>query len=101
MLDKQTFPFVLHDLPYEYSALEPIIGRETMILHHDKHLKKYIDNLNNILKDYQEFHSWTLKKILSNLYTFPDNIINEKTTTNMIQKISAIFAVNPLISKEI
>lgn len=25
----------------------------------------------------------------------------EKTTTNMIQKISAIFAVNPLISKEI
>ena len=25
----------------------------------------------------------------------------EKTTTNMIQKISPIFAVNPLISKEI
>ena len=27
--------------------------------------------------------------------------VNEKTTTNMIQKINPIFAVNPLISKEI
>ncbi len=30
-----------------------------------------------------------------------DKRVNEKTTTNMIQKINPIFTVNPLISKEI
>lgn len=36
----------LPPLPYAYNALEPIIDEETMRLHHDKHHKKYVDDLN-------------------------------------------------------
>ena len=74
MLNKQHYPFSLPDLEYPYNSLEPIISEMTMKLHHDKLLKAYIDKLNDILKDYPEFHGWTLEKILSNLYTFPENI---------------------------
>lgn len=74
MLNRENYPFKLEPLGYDYCALEPIIGKETMILHHDKHLKNYIDKLNIILKDYPHFHSWSLEKIISNLYSFPENI---------------------------
>ncbi|KAI8439259.1 hypothetical protein MSG28_013096 [Choristoneura fumiferana] len=36
----------LPDLPYEYSALEPVISREIMSLHHSKHHATYVANLN-------------------------------------------------------
>ncbi|KAJ2945501.1 hypothetical protein O0L34_g314 [Tuta absoluta] len=39
---KHTLP----ELPYEYSALEPVISREIMQLHHSKHHATYINNLN-------------------------------------------------------
>ncbi|CAG9564969.1 unnamed protein product [Danaus chrysippus] len=39
---KHTLP----DLPYEYSALEPVISREIMCLHHSKHHATYVNNLN-------------------------------------------------------
>ena len=38
-----------HTLPplrYAYDALEPIIDAETLKIHHDKHHKKYVDELN-------------------------------------------------------
>lgn len=33
---------ILPPLPYAYSALEPAIDKETMVLHHDKHFAKYV-----------------------------------------------------------
>lgn len=36
----------LPPLPYAYNALEPVIDKETMQIHHDKHHKKYVDDLN-------------------------------------------------------
>ena len=33
-------------LPYAYDALEPIIDEKTLAIHHDKHHKKYVDDLN-------------------------------------------------------
>jgi Fe-Mn family superoxide dismutase len=41
--------FELPPLPYAYDALAPVISRETLELHHDKHHKKYIDTMNELL----------------------------------------------------
>ena len=42
-------PFTLPALPYEASALEPVIDTTTMQIHHGKHHNAYITNLNNAL----------------------------------------------------
>ena len=36
----------LPPLPYPYNALEPVIGEETLRIHHDRHHKSYVDGLN-------------------------------------------------------
>ena len=36
-------------LPYEYDALEPVISREIMELHHGKHHQAYVNNFNKAL----------------------------------------------------
>lgn len=36
-------------LPYATDALEPVISRQTMECHYGKHLKTYVDNLNNLV----------------------------------------------------
>lgn len=40
----------LPDLPYGYGALEPIISREIMELHHKGHHNTYVTNYNNALE---------------------------------------------------
>jgi Fe-Mn family superoxide dismutase len=42
--------FVLFKLPYESSALEPVISKQTVELHHGKHVQTYVNNLNNLIK---------------------------------------------------
>ena len=42
-------PFELISLPYAPEELEPVISRETIALHHGKHLQTYVNNLNNLL----------------------------------------------------
>ena len=42
--------FTLPDLPYSHDALAPIMSRETLEYHHDKHHQAYVTNGNNLLK---------------------------------------------------
>src|SRR5262245_5106291 len=42
-------PQVLAPLPYDESALEPVISRATLHLHHGKHHKGYVDRLNSLI----------------------------------------------------
>jgi len=42
--------FSLPQLPYAYAALEPFIDQETMTIHHQRHHKAYVDNLNAALE---------------------------------------------------
>ena len=50
-MENQYYPYVNGPLPYEYDALEPWIDAKTMKLHHDRHLKTYIDGLNAIMEE--------------------------------------------------
>jgi len=42
--------FTLPALPYAYDALEPHIDKLTMEIHHSKHHKAYVDNMNKALE---------------------------------------------------
>ena len=39
----------LPKLPYEYTALEPTIGKQTLEIHHDKHHAKYVSVTNEMI----------------------------------------------------
>ncbi|OKL55507.1 Superoxide dismutase [Talaromyces atroroseus] len=43
--------YTLPPLPYGYDALEPVISKEIMTLHHQKHHQTYINNLNSALSE--------------------------------------------------
>ncbi len=45
--------FTLPQLPYDYAALEPVISKEIMELHHQKHHQAYTTNLNAALEKYK------------------------------------------------
>lgn len=42
--------FELMTLPYAQDALEPVISKETIAFHHEKHLAGYVNNLNALLE---------------------------------------------------
>ena len=55
--------FELPKLPYEKTALEPNISKETLEYHHGKHHNAYVNNLNKLIKD-TEFEGLTLEEIV-------------------------------------
>ncbi len=55
--------FELPALPYETGALEPVIGKQTVELHHGKHFQAYITNLNNLVPG-TEFENLELVEIV-------------------------------------
>lgn len=46
--------YKLPDLPYDFSALEPVISGEIMTLHYTKHHQAYVNNLNAALEKYAQ-----------------------------------------------
>ena len=66
--------FELKPLPYAYDALEPYIDKETMMLHHDKHEKAYVDNLNKAIAKYPELYKKGLEGILKDLDSVPEDV---------------------------
>jgi Fe-Mn family superoxide dismutase len=71
---KKGTKFVLPDLPYKYSALEPDIDTKTMKLHHDKHHRQYVEALNKALEDYPELQELTLEELVTNWQDMPEKI---------------------------
>ena len=70
----RTQGFTLPPLPYAYDALEPHIDTETMHLHHDKHHRAYVTNLNAALKDHPDLLKLSIDELLSNLARVPEQI---------------------------
>ncbi|MDS0526433.1 superoxide dismutase [Clostridium sp. SHJSY1] len=62
-------------LPYEYNELEPYIDALTVETHYGKHHQKYLDTLNGLVKENEDFFKGkTLSHILANLDEVPEKI---------------------------
>ena len=48
-LDNPKAPFSLPKLPYDESALDPVVSAKTISFHYHKHHKAYVDNLNKLI----------------------------------------------------
>ena len=69
-----SYKFELKPLPYSYDALEPYIDAQTVEIHHNKHLKTYVDNLNKALEDHPNLWNWPLEKLIKYSFFLPFNI---------------------------
>jgi len=47
---KPLTPYELPPLPYAYDALEPVLDKQTLTIHHDKHHAGYVAGLNKTLE---------------------------------------------------
>jgi Fe-Mn family superoxide dismutase len=69
-----TGPFTLPPLGYPYDALEPYIDAQTMQIHHDKHHKAYVDNLNKAVAGYPDLQKMTPDQLMANLAGVPEAV---------------------------
>src|SRR5580698_8204545 len=64
----------LPPLPYPKEALEPHIDAMTMEIHHDRHHKAYVDNLNKAIAGKADLEKKTIEELISNLDAVPADI---------------------------
>jgi Fe-Mn family superoxide dismutase len=69
-----TYQYELPPLPYPKDALEPHIDALTMEIHHDRHHKAYVDNLNKALAGNATLEGKSIEALLADLASVPDNI---------------------------
>ena len=64
----------LPELPYAVSALEPHIDTRTMEIHHGKHHKAFVDNLNKALESAPELAGKAALELIRDLASVPEGI---------------------------
>lgn len=69
-------PFSLPPLPYANDALEPAIDAQTMEIHHDKHHKTYVDNVNAKVGEFPELGKQPIEKILGSITQYDTAVRN-------------------------
>jgi Fe-Mn family superoxide dismutase len=68
--------FTLPPLPYPPEALEPSIDKMTMEIHHGRHHKAYVDNLNKALEGDSALQGKSVEQILRGINQVPEKIRN-------------------------
>src|SRR4029077_3707051 len=66
--------YTLPPLPYPPDSLEPYIDKMTMEIHHDRHHKAYIDNVNKALDGHADLASKPVEQLLREINKVPENI---------------------------
>jgi superoxide dismutase, Fe-Mn family len=66
--------FTLPNLPYATNALEPHIDTMTMEIHHGRHHKAYVDNLNKALEGQSALASKPIDQLMRDIKSVPENI---------------------------
>ena len=69
-------PFSLPALPYKTDALEPHVDTKTMEIHHGRHHKAYVDNLNGKVVAFPELASLSLEEIMAKVSSFDAGVRN-------------------------
>ncbi len=64
----------LPPLPYAYDALEPIIYKQTMTLHHDMHHGAYVKNLNAAIEKHPDLAGKSAEDLIRDLNAIPEDI---------------------------
>lgn len=67
-------PHTLPALPYAHDALEPAIDKMTMEIHHGRHHKTYVDNLNKALESAPDLAGKSIEDLVRNLASVPEAI---------------------------
>jgi len=65
--------YLLPDLPYKYTALQPYIDGKTLRVHHLGHHQAYTDKMNKLLKEWRRevrCHHVTCKLLIPAYYFF-------------------------------
>ncbi len=66
--------YTLPSLPYATNALEPYIDTMTMEIHHGRHHKAYVDNLNKALESHPAWPSKPIEQLLREISQVPEAI---------------------------
>jgi Fe-Mn family superoxide dismutase len=66
--------FTLPPLPYEPTALEPVIDAQTMQIHHGKHHNAYVTNLNTAVAGKADLESKSAEDLIRNLASLPEAV---------------------------
>ena len=73
--------FTLPELPYGFDSLEKVIDKTTMEIHHGRHHKAYVDNLNAALIGHNELLEMPGDKLMKEIHQVPD-AIRQKVINN-------------------
>src|SRR5262245_15392139 len=71
---RNTMAYTLPPLPYPNNALEPSIDALTMEIHHDRHHKAYVDNLNKALEGQGDLANKPIDQLLRGISSVPEKI---------------------------
>ena len=67
-------PYELPALPYAKEALEPHFDALTMEIHHGRHHKAYVDNLNKAIAGNAALEAKSLDQLIGDLSVVPDAV---------------------------
>ena len=74
-------PFTLPPLPYPADALEVAIDKATMEIHHGKHHKAYVDNLNAAVVGHPDLEAKPIEQLMREIAHVPE-AIRQKVINN-------------------
>jgi Fe-Mn family superoxide dismutase len=75
LLSQKVSELNFYQLPYEYSALEPVIDALTVETHYSRHHKAYFDNFMKLAADLK-FSEMTLGEVFSKASSYPAGVQN-------------------------
>lgn len=67
-------PHELAPLPYPKEALEPFIDAATMEIHHGRHHKAYVDNLNKAIASHEALEKMSLAHLIGDVLALPEAV---------------------------